>query len=136
MPRYFFHLYSDVLAEDEEGRELPEIDAVVAECVREARQLLKASIEEAGRIDLRHYLEVRDERGETVFVLHFEDAVTLQRGEEILNRGSIRLLADAPATADNFREARDSGGHTGWRLSRRGWTKFVSVRDRTPKPRP
>lgn len=91
MPRYFFDLHNDIEAQDEEGRELPGVDAVVAEAVKEARELIKASIDETGRIDLRHHIDVRDDRGKTVFVIHFEDAVTVQRGDEILSRASIRL---------------------------------------------
>ena len=91
MPRYFFDLHNDIEAPDNEGRELPNVDAVVAEAVKEARELIKASIDDTGRIDLRHHIDVRDEHGESVFVIHFEDAVTVQRGDEILSRASIRL---------------------------------------------
>ena len=91
MPRYFFDLYNDMDAPDDEGRELPDVDAVVAEAVKEARAMIKASIDETGRIDLRHHIDVRDECGNSVFVIHFEDAVTVQRGNEILSRGAIRL---------------------------------------------
>ena len=91
MPRYFFDLHNDVEAQDDEGRDLPDVDAVVGEAVREARQLIKASIDETGRIDLRHHIDVRDDHGKTVFVIHFEDAVTVQRGDEILSRAPIRL---------------------------------------------
>jgi hypothetical protein len=91
MPRYFFDLHNDIEAQDDEGRELPDVDAVVAQAVKEARELIKASIDETGRVDLRHHIDVRDDRGETVFVIHFEDAVTVQRGDEILSRASIRL---------------------------------------------
>ena len=89
MPRYFFDLHNDFDVQDDEGRELPDVDAVVAEAVRKARHLIKASIDDPGRIDLRHHIDVRDERGESVFVIHFEDAVTVQRGDEILSRASI-----------------------------------------------
>ena len=92
MPRYFFDLHNDIDAQDDEGRELPDVDTVVAEALKEARQLIKASIDDTGRIDLRHHIHVRDDRGETVFVIHFEDAVTVQRGDDILSRASIRLL--------------------------------------------
>jgi hypothetical protein len=93
MPRFFFDLHNDIDAQDEEGRDLPDVDAVVAEAVKEARALIKASIDETGRIDLRHHIDVRDVSGNTVFVIHFEDAVTVQRGDEILSRASIRLSA-------------------------------------------
>jgi hypothetical protein len=35
---------------------------------------------------------VRDDHGTVVFVIHFEDAVTVQRGGEILTRASIRMV--------------------------------------------
>ena len=44
MPRYFLDLYNDMDAPDDEGRELPDVDSVVAEAVKEARALIKASI--------------------------------------------------------------------------------------------
>ena len=89
MPRFFFDLYNDVDLQDDEGRELPDADAVVAVAVQEARELIKVSIDETGRIDLRHHIDVRNDRGETVFVIHFEDAVTVQRGHEVLSRAAL-----------------------------------------------
>ena len=91
MPRYFFDLHNDLDTQDHEGRDLPHVDAVVAEAVKEARSLIKASVDETGRIDLRHHIDVRDERGDTVFVVHFEDAVTVQRGDQVLSKASFRL---------------------------------------------
>ena len=35
-----------------------------------------------------HHIDVRDETGATVYVMHFEDAVTVQRGAEMLSCGS------------------------------------------------
>lgn len=62
VPRCFFDLHNDVDAQDREGRDLPHVNAVVAEAVKEARSLIKASVDETGRIDLRHHIDVRDER--------------------------------------------------------------------------
>jgi hypothetical protein len=93
MPQYFFDLFNDIEASDDEGRELPDVDAVVAAVLREVREMIRAAIAETGRIDLRHRIDVRDESGNIVYVMHFEDAVTIQRGDEILNRASIRISA-------------------------------------------
>jgi hypothetical protein len=88
MPRYFFDLHNDVDALDDEGKELPDFDAAKANALREVRTMLQASIAETGRIDLRHHIDVRDESGAILYVMHFEDAVTVLRGEEVLNAPS------------------------------------------------
>jgi pyridoxine/pyridoxamine 5'-phosphate oxidase len=88
MPRYFFDLHNDTEAPDYEGKVLPDVEAAKADALDEARAMIKASIDETGRIDLRHYISVRDESGAVVFNMHFEDAVAVQRGEQVLSRPS------------------------------------------------
>ena len=88
MPRYFFDLHNDMDAIDEEGKELPDLNAALAHALTEARTMIQASVAESGRIDLRHHIDVRSEDSEILHVLHFEDAVTVQRGSEILSRAS------------------------------------------------
>lgn len=88
MPHYFFDLHNDVDAPDLEGRDLPDLAAVMDHLVREAREMMKASIDETGRIDLRHHIDVRDENGAVVYVMHFDDAVTIQRGKQVINTKS------------------------------------------------
>ncbi len=51
--------------------------------------MIQASIAEHGKIDLRHHIDLRDESGTIVYVMHFEDAVTVQRGTEVLSRASV-----------------------------------------------
>jgi hypothetical protein len=80
MPRYFFDLHNDMDAPDDEGRELPDLAAAKAAVLGEVREMLQANIAEHGSIDLRHHIDVRDESGEIVYVMHFEDAVSVQRG--------------------------------------------------------
>ena len=80
MPRYFFDLYNDMVVPDEEGRELPDLDATIKHALKEARQMIAASATEQGKIDLRHYIKVRDEAGSEVHCIEFEDAVSVQRG--------------------------------------------------------
>jgi hypothetical protein len=89
VPRYFFDLYNDMNARDEEGRELANLGAAKAVVLCEVREMIQASVAELGKIDLRHHIDVRDESGAVVYVMHFEDAVTVQRGPEVLSRGSL-----------------------------------------------
>ena len=88
MPRYFFDLHDDVDALDLEGKVLSGLEAAKAHALCEAREMIQASVAEHGHIDLRHHIDIRDESGVTVDVLHFEDAVTVRRGEQVLNQAS------------------------------------------------
>ena len=84
MPRYFFELHNDYDTLDPEGREFPDLECAVAHALLEAREMIQVSVAETGRIDLSHHVDVRDETGAIVHVLHFEDAVIVQRGADVL----------------------------------------------------
>lgn len=88
MPRYFFELHNDVDAIDDDGVELPNLASALARALREARTMIQVSVVETGRIDLRHHIDVRGEDGSILHVLRFEDAVTVQRGPEVLSRAA------------------------------------------------
>jgi len=70
------------------GKELPDLNAAIAHALCEALHMIQASVADKGRIDLRHHIDIRSEAGEILYVLHFEDAVTVQRGDEVLSRAS------------------------------------------------
>jgi len=74
MPHFFFHLYNDIVSMDDEGRELADLEAARRSAVEDARSMAAESARE-GRIDLSHYVEVTDERGEPVARVTFGDAV-------------------------------------------------------------
>ena len=76
MPRYFFDLKNDVDARDEEGRELPDLDAVRSHAIIEAREIAKESVDD-GHLNLDHRIEVRDESGTIVCVVRFGEAVEI-----------------------------------------------------------
>ena len=80
--RYFFHLReSGSLILDDEGLELPGIDAVEKAAISAARSVIAAEAM-AGRIALGPVIEVRDESGERVLDLRFRDAV------DVVNAGA------------------------------------------------
>lgn len=80
MARYFFDLYNDIVVQDDEGVELSDLEAAKHRALKEARQMIAASVTEQGKIDLRHYIKVRDERGGEVHCIDFEEAVSVHRG--------------------------------------------------------
>ena len=79
MPRYFFDLYNDITALDDEGRELPDLESAKNNASKEAREMVEASVHDHGRVDLRHRIELRNDAGAVVHTVHFEDAVNVVR---------------------------------------------------------
>ena len=77
MPRYFFHLHNDIDAVDEEGLELPDLQAARDQALRDARHMAAASVVEHGRINLRHHIDVADDCGQVLCSATFGEAVTI-----------------------------------------------------------
>lgn len=77
MPRYYFDLHNDVEARDEEGLELVDLDAARNEAIRSGRELFAEGVL-AGRVNLNHWIEVRDESGAQVLTIRFGDTVKLE----------------------------------------------------------
>ena len=80
MPRYFFDLFDDIDSVDLEGTDLPDMQAVEAHTLVEAREMMQAAIGEHGKIDLNHCVSVRDVAGNIVHRLSFGDAAKVERG--------------------------------------------------------
>ena len=78
MARYFFHLYNDHVAIDEEGQEINSFDALVARAVRYTREMAAMSVIDHGRIRLHHRIDVADERGAIVHTVRFGDVVQIE----------------------------------------------------------
>jgi uncharacterized protein DUF6894 len=83
MKIYYFHLCdgTDVLL-DPEGRWLPDMNAVIALALVEARSIIGAEALE-GSIKMSQHIDVHDEKGTLVHSLQFEDAVQVTRGERL-----------------------------------------------------
>ncbi len=78
MPRYFFHLHNGALSRDEEGRELPDLEAARQEAIKAARELMGEDIKE-GLLRLGHRIEIGDEDGREVLMVPFAEAVMIER---------------------------------------------------------
>ncbi|HEX5185030.1 MAG TPA: hypothetical protein VFW19_17970 [Allosphingosinicella sp.] len=76
MPRYFFHLYNHLQCTDEEGTELPDIDAARSRAVESARETMSHDVKQ-GEVCLSHRIEVADESDRRVLVLRFGEAVSI-----------------------------------------------------------
>ena len=76
MPRYYFHLYNDVVVIDEEGVELPDIGTVWRRAEDIARRMICESVKD-GELKLDDRIEVADERGDVLLRMKFRDAFKL-----------------------------------------------------------
>ncbi len=77
MPRYFFHIYDDLIAHDEEGVELPNVSAARLNALIGARSLIAEQVKR-GYLVLSHWIDVVDEHGEPVMTVTFGDAVDVK----------------------------------------------------------
>jgi len=77
MPRYYFHLYNDVIAMDAEGKNLPHLDAARANGIKEAREMMRETVEE-GRINFSHRIDIADDTGGVAATVMFGDAVRVE----------------------------------------------------------
>jgi len=77
MPRYFFHLYDDMVVRDEDGRELPDVEAASGEAIHNAKALACAEVLQ-GHLNLRHRIEVEDEDGHHITTVRFGDVIALE----------------------------------------------------------
>ena len=77
MPRYFFHVFDDVIAQDEEGMELPSIEAARLNALIGARDLIAEQVKR-GYFVLSHWIDVVDEQGTPVLTVTFRDAVDIR----------------------------------------------------------
>ncbi len=68
MPRYFFHLYDDVIALDEEGVALPNAAAARLNALIGARDVIAEQVKR-GYLVLSHWIDVVDEQGELVMTV-------------------------------------------------------------------
>lgn len=77
MPLYFFHIHNSIgFVEDEEGRELPDLDTARAEGLKGVRSILAEDVSK-GHLDLDGRLDIADEQGRLVLTISFAEAVAL-----------------------------------------------------------
>jgi hypothetical protein len=77
VPRYFFHVFNDQTSLDDEGLELPHLDAARAHAILGARSLMGDSLKQ-GHLDLSHHIAIQNERGELLLDVKFGEAVAVR----------------------------------------------------------
>lgn len=77
MPRYYFHLYNDVDAPDDEGKELPDLKAAREVARDNARFTFSQTVMDEGRASLDHRIDIEDEHGRVLDTVWFRDVVRI-----------------------------------------------------------
>jgi hypothetical protein len=78
MPRFFFHIYNDLVTQDLEGQELADADAAIKEAQKGARSLAAEQVLRSARLVLHHFIEVADSKGAVIAKVTFRDAVAVE----------------------------------------------------------
>ncbi len=78
MPRYFFHVCNgDGFTTDEEGLELPDVDAARATAVEGLRDIMASELKD-GLLKTASFIEIEDETHELLLTVPFSEAVTVE----------------------------------------------------------
>ena len=77
MPQFFFNVYDDVVAIDEEGVTLPNSNAARLQALAGARALMAEQVSR-GYLVRSHWIDVVDEAGGLVLHLPFADAIEVR----------------------------------------------------------
>lgn len=75
--RYFFHLRDDLDVEDEEGTDLPDLDAAISRSVVYAIDMAATAVLEQRKLDLHHRIEVADAAGTILHTTEFRDVLVV-----------------------------------------------------------
>jgi hypothetical protein len=77
VPRYYFNVYDDVIANDIEGVELPNEAAARLQALLGARDLIAEQVRH-GYFIRSHWIDVVDDQGAVLFAITFGDAVDVK----------------------------------------------------------
>lgn len=77
MPRFFFNVHDDAVTADEEGVELPDVEAAKLEAIRGARSLACEQVSN-GYLNVSHRIEVQDVDRRQVATVRFGEAIRIE----------------------------------------------------------
>ena len=75
---YYFHLHNDADVPDDEGKELPDLNAARSWAARQARDLIGQIAKDEGRVVLHHRIDIEDEDRQVLDTIWFRDAVEVE----------------------------------------------------------
>lgn len=78
MPRFYLTVCNDARAIDDEGEELPDLEAATSRAVQGARELIAEDILAGRPISRRHCIEILDAEGAVLHTVYFTDVIQLR----------------------------------------------------------
>ena len=78
VPRFYFHLRNDMDVPDDEGKDLPNLDAALEQAASEARRFAGEIVKEDGRITLSHRIDIEDEQHKLLASVSMRDVVRVE----------------------------------------------------------
>ncbi|HYI41179.1 MAG TPA: hypothetical protein VE053_12765 [Allosphingosinicella sp.] len=79
MPRFYFHVCNGTgFVQDEEGQELPDLEAARAQAIKSARSIMASDVQR-GMLDLSSFIEIENADRQLVQTLCFGEAVDLTK---------------------------------------------------------
>jgi hypothetical protein len=82
MPLFFLHVYNRTgSSRDEEGLDLPDLDAARTQAVQGIRSILRDEVGR-GKIDFEGHIDIADESGRVLATVTYHDAVDLREEGE------------------------------------------------------
>lgn len=75
MPRYYFHMFSDVTCLDKQGTEFPDAEAAVTHARDRVVSVIAEMVKETRKITLSHHIDIEDDDGAPVARVRFADVV-------------------------------------------------------------
>ena len=78
MPRFYFHVFDDVVSTDEEGQVVNDLEAARAIAMKSARELVCDQVRR-GYLDLDNYIVVANQSAQELFRVVFREAFVVQR---------------------------------------------------------
>jgi hypothetical protein len=78
VPRFYLHLRNDLDVPDDEGVELPDLEAARARAIANARFTLAQTAMDEGKINFTHRIDIEDEQGRILDTVWFRDVVQVE----------------------------------------------------------
>lgn len=78
MLRFYLHVCNEARAPDNEGIELPDLDAARVSAIQGAREMIAEEILSGRPVSRRHCIEITDADGEILHTVLFGDVVQLR----------------------------------------------------------
>jgi hypothetical protein len=78
MPKFYFHLHNDIDAPDEEGVELPSLEAAREYATENALFTMAQTLKDEAHINFHHHIDIEDEHGNVLETVRFKDVAKIE----------------------------------------------------------